>query len=299
MITETNNSPLVSIGMPVYNAAKHLEQAIISLLGQRYTNIELIICDNRSSDSTWNLCCKYASIDKRILLSKNETNIGMIMNFYKVLCKAKGDFFMWAAHDDWWEPDFLTTCLKELIKFPEASCCYPLFSRLSSNGRVAVDNPSIAFDDRFSVKRFYKAICKQGSARAFYGLYRTSVIIRAFKPLPYHGLDRAVLDLVAYYGKIVHVAKKLQTYRWKKLTDDEYVSKLDAIGWITRFPNYRKTSELLGAIHLIWIQDITCYQKFILTCVGLIGYYKRYGPLIKLEWKRCAKNKIKNSFSGL
>lgn len=111
---------LVSIGFPVYNARKRLGRALDSLLAQTHANFELILSDNGSTDGTDELCREYAKKDPRIRLSPNSKNIGMFKNFSKVLHEAKGEYFMWAAADDQWKPEFIASMLAELEANPEA-----------------------------------------------------------------------------------------------------------------------------------------------------------------------------------
>ena len=101
----------ISIGMPVYNGSLFIREAIDSLLAQTYTNFELIISDNCSTDSTEAICRKYAARDKRIRYIRHVQNRGALANFAFVLDQAEGEFFMWAAADDRWQADWIATLL--------------------------------------------------------------------------------------------------------------------------------------------------------------------------------------------
>lgn len=96
----TKYSPKLSIGMPVYNGALYIKQAIGSILSQSFRDFELIISDNASIDETEKICRSYAVKDTRIIYIRQEVNKGAQFNFTFVLKKAQGEFFMWAAHDD-------------------------------------------------------------------------------------------------------------------------------------------------------------------------------------------------------
>ena len=98
--TSTNNLPTVSIGMPVFNGAQYIREAIDSLLAQTFADFELIISDNASADATQEICEKYAEQDPRIRYVRQSKNIGAIANFKFVLDQARAKYFMWAAHDD-------------------------------------------------------------------------------------------------------------------------------------------------------------------------------------------------------
>jgi glycosyltransferase involved in cell wall biosynthesis len=105
--------PVVSIGMPVFNGSNSITRAIESLLNQTYTNFELIISDNCSTDNTWDILLKLSNKDDRIKLFHQSKNIGAYQNFNFVLKKAKGDFFMWAAADDLWDHSFIEKIMDE------------------------------------------------------------------------------------------------------------------------------------------------------------------------------------------
>ena len=90
-----NNRSRVSIGLPVYNGEKYLEQALISILSQTYTDFELIISDNASTDRTQAICREYAAKDPRIRYYCNEENLGAAPNHNRVFELASGEYFKW------------------------------------------------------------------------------------------------------------------------------------------------------------------------------------------------------------
>ncbi len=99
--------PLVSIGMPVYNGALYIRDALDSLVNQTFKNFELLISDNASTDETRVICQEYAARDDRIHYVSQPNNLGPSANFQYVLTEARGKYFMWAAHDDRWAFRFL------------------------------------------------------------------------------------------------------------------------------------------------------------------------------------------------
>lgn len=105
--TSNSHPPVVSIGMPVYNGEKYIREALDSLLAQTFTDFELIISDNCSTDNTESICKEFISKDSRVKYIRQSTNIGPTANFEFVLHKASGEFYMWAAHDDRWQCTFL------------------------------------------------------------------------------------------------------------------------------------------------------------------------------------------------
>ncbi len=116
--------PEVSIGLPVYNGERYLAIAIESVLRQTFTDFELIISDNASTDSTWEICREYAARDDRIRLCRNETNVGSIRNFDLVFRQARGNYFMWMSHDDVLGETSLAACNDFLsVRNDYVVCC--------------------------------------------------------------------------------------------------------------------------------------------------------------------------------
>ena len=85
------DSPLVTIGLPVYNSERYLEESLKSLLAQTYSEFVLIISDNASTDGTPAICQKYADADPRVKYYRNDSNIGNPGNFNRIfeLCKTR------------------------------------------------------------------------------------------------------------------------------------------------------------------------------------------------------------------
>ena len=131
--------PIVSIGIPIYNEEKWAARALDSLLAQSYPNIEIIISDNASTDRTEEICREYFRKDNRIRYYRNDTNMGMGYNFEKVVQLSQGKYFMWAAADDWWAPDFVKLLVEELESHPEAGLAMSAFHRYKES-RTSFDN---------------------------------------------------------------------------------------------------------------------------------------------------------------
>ena len=109
--------PLVSIGMPVFNGVAFIDRALAALAEQTYRDFRLLVSDNRSTDGTWEVLEEWASRDDRILLHRQDSNIGASRNFRYVLDWADSEYFMWFAYDDWLSPNYL----EELVAIADAS----------------------------------------------------------------------------------------------------------------------------------------------------------------------------------
>jgi len=108
------SGPRVSIGLPVWNGEEFLPKALDSLLGQTFSDFELIISDNASTDATEAICKAYGAKDPRIRYYRNEANIGLQANTQRVLDLATAPLFMWACHDDVWDLTYLDKMVDQL-----------------------------------------------------------------------------------------------------------------------------------------------------------------------------------------
>ena len=112
------SDPLVSILIPVYNREKVVSRAIDSALAQTYRNIEIIVCDNASTDGTWDVLQKYAKQDERVKVFRNETNVGPVRNWMECLKRASGEYAKYLWSDDEILPTFVETMLRPMQNDP-------------------------------------------------------------------------------------------------------------------------------------------------------------------------------------
>jgi glycosyltransferase involved in cell wall biosynthesis len=117
--TPASELPLVSVGFPVYNGGSRFRKALDALIAQTYPNIEIIISDNCSTDGTGVVAESYCKRHSHIRYYRNTSNIGAPLNFQRTLDLARGEYFMWAADDDLWEPTFVAKIMEGLLADPE------------------------------------------------------------------------------------------------------------------------------------------------------------------------------------
>ena len=204
---------VVSVGMPVFNGGRFLKEAIESFLRQEYRDFELIISDNASTDDTGTICQAYASVDPRIRYVRNETNIGVLDNFNQVLHLARGEYFMWAACDDIWEPGYILQLAGLLREDPQVVLAFCLFDHLDEQGRSVRAYPRIRplFGVANRLVRANRCIWfprQEGMANLVYGLSRTAVLkelggLRVFGRKDY-GIDHLLIYRLALAGKFAY-----------------------------------------------------------------------------------------------
>jgi glycosyltransferase involved in cell wall biosynthesis len=111
-------TPFVSVLMTAFNREMYLDEAIDSVLKQTYTNFELIVVDDCSSDSTVEIANKYANLDGRVKVFLNKENLGDYPNRNKAASLARGDFLMSVDSDDSIKSDAIEHIIGLFGRFP-------------------------------------------------------------------------------------------------------------------------------------------------------------------------------------
>ena len=104
MKQKTNSNPLVSVIMSAYNGEKYLGEQIKSILDQSYSNLELIICDDHSTDRTPEIVDEFAQKDPRVKWVRNDRNLNVALTFQKHCHLCRGEYIAPADQDDFWLP---------------------------------------------------------------------------------------------------------------------------------------------------------------------------------------------------
>ena len=126
---------MVSIALTTYNGEKYLKQQVDSLLSQTYKDIEIVVCDDGSTDSTINILQKYSASDSRIKVFFNEKNLGFAKNFEKAISLCSGEFIALCDQDDVWTENHVE-CLVNAIEDKDLACgnAYLVDSELNNSG---------------------------------------------------------------------------------------------------------------------------------------------------------------------
>ena len=112
--------PRVSFGLPVWNGEATIRRCLDSLLAQDFTDFEVVVSDNASTDETSQILDEYAARDPRIRVSRNQENIGQIENVNLVFRQSRGEYFRWIGVTDWLEPHYASRCVEALDADPGA-----------------------------------------------------------------------------------------------------------------------------------------------------------------------------------
>ena len=110
---------IISVLMPAYNAEKHLDISIQSILSQTFKSFEFIIVDDRSTDNSWNIIKKYEKTDNRIIALRNTKNLRTTKTLNRGLKVAKGKYIVRMDADDWSYPNRLEKQYVFMEKHPK------------------------------------------------------------------------------------------------------------------------------------------------------------------------------------
>lgn len=195
--------PLVTIGLPVYNGANFVQEAIASIQAQDFRDFELVISDNASTDETAAICEAAAVRDRRIRYYRQPSNQGAAWNYQAVFDLATGEYFKWAAHDDVLEPGFLSACVAAFRDNPRLVLAYPSTVLIDAEGEVTgcyIDRLDSESDD--PVERFSRWM-KWGNhwCSPIFGVMPRSVM-QLIKPMDiFDGSDHVFLAELALKGR--------------------------------------------------------------------------------------------------
>jgi glycosyltransferase involved in cell wall biosynthesis len=220
---------LVSIGMPIYNELKYIEQTIESVLNQEFRDFQLIISDNASTDITLSICQKYAAQDSRIRIIQNDTNIGASDNFKKVFEESNSEYFVWISGHDLWHPQFLAKCVAGLNYNPSVVLYYPKSTWIDDANRdLGSIGRSIETRGLDPISRFQIVLWGMGYGSPIYGLLRSSTLKQVTLGTKTIGPDNILLNELSLLGDIAYLDEPLQSIR--KLDDfgswESYISKI-------------------------------------------------------------------------
>jgi len=112
--------PRVSFGLPVWNGEASIRRCLDSILNQDFTDFEVVVSDNASTDGTSQILAEYAARDPRVRVSRNQENIGQIENVNLVFRQSRGEYFRWIGVTDWLEPQYASRCVEALDADPDA-----------------------------------------------------------------------------------------------------------------------------------------------------------------------------------
>lgn len=204
-----DRTPTLSIAMPVRNGENYLRTAFECILAQTFSDFELIVSDNASSDGTEAIVREHAARDARIVYHRHVTNLGAAGNFNFGFERARGRLFKWAAHDDVCEPEFLRKTIALLDATPDAVLAHSYTHEIDHEGRVIgkYDDQLALIADRPS--RRLGASFNIAYPSPVWGVMRRAAVAQTRLMGPYLGSDWNFLGEMLLLGRLVIVPEYL------------------------------------------------------------------------------------------
>ena len=187
--------------MPVFNGETHLSAAVESLLAQSFTDFELLISDNASTDNTGEICRAFVALDPRVRYFRQPRNLGATDNWNFVALNASGEFFKWASANDICPPLMLRQSFDTLNSSPTIVLAYGRTVLIDDGGRITGEHngdPEI-LDEQPSV-RFVRLLNELVWNNAQSGLIRASALRRTRLVRPYIDGDMVLMAELVLLG---------------------------------------------------------------------------------------------------
>lgn len=215
--------------MPVFNGEEFLEKKFDSILNQTFQDFEIIISDNKSLDSTSQICKKYMAKNQNISYYLQKEHVPYNKNWIFVLEQARSEYFVWTSVDDLWTNDFLEKNIKflesnakfvgsvglvkrygppvkEYLDLNEDSIITRLYKKFRRQFRPFGTYPMIGTTE-YKIRLFFKKF----SSYPIYGVFRTEKLKQSIIQNLIPGWDCAMLLNIITHGDI-HVINEIMIY---------------------------------------------------------------------------------------
>jgi len=212
-----DEKPLISIGVPTYNRLKTLKEVMRCLLGQTYSNLEIIVSDNHSDDGTELFLRNITQDNNRVKYIRHSYNRGAYLNFKSALDSASSDIFMWFADDDICDSEYVEEIWKCYSSTTNTAIAFCGFDWLREDFSLISDYPKVfklVNDDLFSSLYCYIQQGEEfGKANPIYGMMNKNTLLDALSrignDIHVMGCDMLLVFEVLTKGKLAMCPKVL------------------------------------------------------------------------------------------
>ncbi|WP_165350371.1 glycosyltransferase family 2 protein [Xylanimonas protaetiae] len=209
-------TPVVTVGVPVYNGERYLAQALEALRDQDLRDVEVLIGDNASTDGSAQIAESFVASDPRFRFLRSDVNRGLPWNYNRLLAQARAPLFMWNASDDVVRPGHLAACRDALLAHPDATVAFSRVQLIDARGETVGEMDDWGLDfltlaparrlDLFLARRVWQAI-------GFGGVIRTAEL-------------RDMGGLGMFYGQDIALGTKMALRApWVEVPQQSYMSR--------------------------------------------------------------------------
>jgi glycosyltransferase involved in cell wall biosynthesis len=228
------DQPLVSVGLPVFNEEESLAAALESILAQDYEPLEVIVCDNASTDGTVTVARDFVARDTRVSVHTSDENRGASENFNRCFRLAGGRYFTWASGHDARLPEAIRKCVEALEDDPSLVLCYPrAVRRLLDGGTEPIEDDRVETRGLPTASRLRMTVEELHSANAIHGVVRSASLERTRLFQGCFGPDHVLLAELSVLGGFHQLDEALfvRVENRAEEQDDEWRERnLDMIG---------------------------------------------------------------------
>lgn len=288
----TNVVPRVTLGVPVYNGEDYLPQALDAIMAQDFTEFEVLIRDNASTDSTEDISRDFVARDERFQYARNERNVGGAVNSNMLLEAARAPLFKWVYHDDVLSPKTIGRCVETLEEAgPDTVLAFPRVNLINSVGAVTGEHDDAELHlDMDAVEERVQGLLVKFVTQTQFGLMRTDVARESGGTCADVAGEMVLPLALALRGKLTLVHEQLLSIREHE--DRHGGDRASEAAWVNPdrprvvFPYSRATPLFLQTISrapLTAAQRRAC-QWIVLRYFTVPNAKTIVGDLVRLPW---------------
>jgi glycosyltransferase involved in cell wall biosynthesis len=260
----------VSVGVPVFNGARYLEDCLDSLLAHTYRDVEILISDNASTDRTPDICRLYCERDERVRYYRQPRNRGVGANYRFLVDHAGGEFFKWAAYDDICAPQFIERCVAALDRAPSDVLAFPYTTFIDGAGEPLprVDGGVRWRNHATPIGRLNDLLADhtRSFAKWQFGVIRRDALVRTGLIRNYDASDLVLMAELALLGGFARVSEPLFRLRIHEATSGvANASPAELADWYDpdRGDHYPldRTSMFLGYLGAVASSPLSAHEK--------------------------------------
>jgi len=235
--------------MPVYNRDKYVGASIEAHLNQTYTDFELILTDNFSTDRSEEVCRSYAERDPRVKYYRNPRNLGAAGNYRRCWELSTGEYFRWNPSDDFISPNVLARAVEILDQDSSIFVAYPRTKLVDADGKFLsdFDENLHLMDDRPSER--WKGVQRNlRLGNLHYGLCRADKLRKTGLLRNYSGGDFPLIAEMTLYGKFYEIEDAYFYRRMHEEASSAMKNSADVMAFYD--PKKREKILLYNFVHL-------------------------------------------------
>jgi len=284
-------APLVTIGLPCFNGANHLQEALDALIAQDYDNLEILVADNASTDGSLDIARAAAAADHRVTLLESAENHGAAWNYNRLVEKASGDYFKWAAHDDICRSDYISACVEALEANPDAVLAYPRTLIIDGEGEVTSSyDERMPLDFAGDIKRGAALLWRVRLCNAVFGVIRIETLRATPLIQSFDSSDIALLAELALRGRFIQTDER--SFLRRRHSEGSRKANTDSASVAAWFaPNARRgrSRPLLRSYQ----RSASAWAPNPIRGLAARAMFATVGSVVEVRWHRRSRRRMK------